>query len=213
MSTPPVVPPTPDIVSAPRTANDPTQLRAGDSWQWTRVFGAYPSGQGWTLQYVLNSPQAIFQFPAGSILADADGQSFDVLVTATQTAGVAPGIYDLYAVLTLTQSGTVTGKQTILLQSVNVSANVLGATTPIDTRSFVKKTLDMLEAAISGDASPLVQEYEIAGNGGSRRINYMNRTELMRLRDEYRYKYDQERAANGEFVPKRKILLTFRPQS
>jgi len=202
----PQIPPTPNVVFAPTVAGEPTALRAGDSWQWTRNFEAYQSGRGWALQYILNSPTAIFPFPAGSITADADGQAFDVAVTPAQTAAVVPGIYDLYAVLSLSQSGSVINQQTFLLQSCRVDAKLFGAAAPVDTRSFVKKTLDILEAAILGDASPLVQEYEIAG----RRINYMNRTELMKLRDEYAYKYDQERAARGEFTPKRKVQFVFR---
>ena len=150
-------------MAAPTVAGEPTALRAGDSWQWTRNFGGYPSGQGWALQYILNSATAIFQFPAGSITADQDGQSFDIAVTPAQSAGVMPGIYDLYAVLSLTQADTLTDQQTFLLQSCRVDASLAGASTPIDTRSFVKKTLDILEDAILGDASPLVQEYEIAG--------------------------------------------------
>jgi hypothetical protein len=71
----------------------------------------------------------------------------------------------------------------------------------------VKKTLDMLEAAISGDQSPMVQEYEVSG----RRISYMNKTELDKRRDEYAYKYDEERAARGEFTRRRKVLFTMRP--
>ncbi len=120
-----------------------------------------------------------------------------------------PGPYDLYAVLSLTQAGTLTDQQTFLLQSCRVDASLAGASAPIDTRSFVKKTLDILEAAILGDASPLVQEYEIAG----RRINYMNRTELTKLRDDYALKYRAERAARGEFTPKSKTLFTFRSNS
>jgi hypothetical protein len=207
VSTPPVIPPTPDILSAPTVAGEPTALRAGDSWQWTRNFEAYPSGQGWALQYVLNSPSAIFQFPAGSITVDADSQSFDIAVTPAQTAAVTPGTYDLYSVLSLTQNGTLTDQQTFLLQSCRVDAKLFGASAPIDTRSFVKKTLDMLEAAISGDQSPMVQEYEVSG----RRISYMNKTELDKRRDEYAYKYDEERAARGEFTRRRKVLFTMRP--
>ena len=92
-------------------------------------------------------------------------------MTPAQSAAVMPGTYDLYAVLSLTQNGTITDQQTFLLQSCRVDAKLFGASAPIDTRSFVKKTLDMLEAAISGDQSPIVQEYEVSG----RRISYMNR--------------------------------------
>lgn len=206
MSTP-AIPPTPNVLAAPTVAGEPTALRVGDSWQWKRTFESYPSGQGWTLQYILNSATARFAFPAGSISPDADGQTFDIVVTPAQTASAAPGVYDLYAVLSLMEGGTLTDQQTFLLQTCRLDPGIAGATTPIDSRSFVKKTLDILEAAILGDQSPLVQDYEIAG----RRVNYMNRTELTKLRDDYKYKYDAERAARGEFVPKRKVQFVFRP--
>jgi hypothetical protein len=203
----PVIPPTPNVQGAPTFATDPTQLRAGDSWQWMRTFGDYPSGQGWSLQYVLNSNTSRFAFPSGSITPDADGQGFDIAVTPAQTASVPPGTYDLYAILTLTEDEVVTAQETRLLQSVLVTANIAGASAGIDTRSFVKKTLDALEAAIAGDQSPMVQEYEISG----RRIAYMDRAKLKELRDQYAYEYQRERAERGEFVEKRKVELTFRP--
>jgi hypothetical protein len=206
MSTP-AIPPTPNVLAAPTVAGEPTALRAGDSWQWSRTFENYPSAEGWVLQYVLNSPSAIFQFPAGSIVADAEGQGFNIAVTPAQTSSVSPAIYDMYAVLSLQNGGNITDQQTFLLQSCRVDLSLLNATLPVDTRSFVKRTLDMLESAIIGDQSPLVQEYEISG----RRLNYMNRTELTKLRDDYAYKYDMERAARGEFVPKRKVQFVFRP--
>lgn len=186
---------------------EPTALRAGDSWQWQRAFDNYLSGSGWTLQYILNSASNIFPFPAGSITPDAGGESFNVAVTPAQTANVAAGTYELYAVLKLTDAGVVTGQETRLLQSVRVSPNIAGTSVPIDTRSFVKKTLDMIEAAISGDQSPMVQEYEIAG----RRIGYMDRLKLKQLRDQYAYEYQGERAAAGEFVRKNKVEFGFFP--
>ncbi len=189
---------------------EPTALRAGDSWQWKRSYGNYPSGAGWALQYILNSPLAKFPFPAGTITADEDGQAFDIAVAPAQTAACPAGNYELYAVLTLTVGGTVTAQETRLLQSVRVDPNILAGNSPIDTRSFIKKTLDALEAAIAGDQSPLVQEYEIGGQGGNRRIKYMDRKQLTDLRDVYAYRYDQERAARGEFTPKHKVEITFR---
>lgn len=179
-------------------------LRAGDSWLWRRIFDGYPSGLGWEAQYVLNSPQGRFAFPAGSITADLDDISFDVLVSSEQTAAIAAGVYDLYAVLTNT---TIAAQQTIPLQSVCVQPNILGATGGVDTRTFAKRTLDMIEAAIAGDVSPHVQEYEING----RRLQYMDRMKLKDLRDQYRYEVRQEQIASGEYVPKRRVGVFFRP--
>ena len=179
-------------------------LRAGDSWLWRRYFDGYPSGGGWTAQYVLNSPQGRFPFPTGSVSAASDQVDYSISVPGSATQNLAPGQYDLYVVLV---NAAASAQQTILLQSVLVEPNILGAQLGVDTRSFAKRTLDMIEAAISGDVSPHVQEYEIQG----RRLQYMDRMKLKQLRDQYRYEYRQEQIANGEYSPKRRVGVFFRP--
>lgn len=177
------------------------RLRAGDSWKWTRSFDGYPVGDGWALQYVLNaSGVARFAFPGGSAVANPDGQSFDVTVTAAQTANVQAATYDLYAILT---NSTTSEQRTVELESVIVEPNI--ASGLADTRSFVKKTLDAIEAAIAGDTSPHIQEYEIHG----RRVRYMDRDMLYRLRGQFKTEYRQEQIAAGEFVPKRTAHVSF----
>jgi hypothetical protein len=182
---------------------EPTQLRQGDSWTWARQFPNYPSNS-WVLQYVLNSASNRFAFPSGSITADADGSTFDIQLSPTQTSICQPDIYDIIAILTQT-GATPPQQQTIVLQSVTVLANVLTASGPIDTRSFVKKTLDTIEAAIAGDTSPQVLEYEIKG----RMIRKMARIDLMKERALFKYMYDAERRAAGEYVPSRRPGIRF----
>ncbi len=179
-------------------------LRAGDSWAWTRVFDGYPSGLGWAAQYVLNSSFSRFQFPAGSVVPDSDKFSFDIAVPAAQTASVPSGDYELYVILT---NAAPAAQQTIKLQTVRVEPNILGAALGVDTRSFVKRTLDAIEAAIAGDQSPHVQEYEING----RRLQYTNRMDLYKLRSQYQAEYRAEQVASGEYTPKRKVGVFFRP--
>lgn len=187
---------------------EPTLLRAGDSWKWCRTFEGYAPGEGWALQYVLNSPGgALFKFPAGTATANADGTSFEIALTAAQTDACAAGTYDFYAVLL--NSG-LSLQQTMELQSVTVAPNIASASVAVDTRSFAKKTLDIIEAAIAGDTSPHVQEYEVHGTGGSgRRVRYMERKELFALRNQFRLEYRQEQIAAGEFVPKRSARIQF----
>lgn len=176
-------------------------MRAGDSWKWTTAFDGYSSGDGWTLKYVLNAPGiARFALPDDSAAASSDGTSFDVNVTAAATANVTPATYDIFAVLTKGAD-----QRTIELESVHVSPNIATGTTPADTRSFAKKTLDIIEAALLGDNSPHVLEYEIHG----RRVKYNDRLQLLQLRAQYKAEYRQEQIAAGKFVPKTTARIEF----
>ena len=197
-------PNTPFTVEPPLVPFEPTSLRAGDSWTWQRVFDGYPSGGGWTAQYILNSAQARFAFPSTSATAALDGFGFNINVAAGDTATVATGAYELYVVLS---NAGLAAQQTFLLQRVMVQPNIFTAALGVDTRSFAKRTLDMIEAAISGDVSAHVQEYEING----RRIQYMDRMKLAELRDKYKYEVRQEQIAAGEYTPKRRVGVFFRP--
>lgn len=201
-----LTPNTPDLITeADQVPAEPPILRAGDSWQWRRVFPGYLSGQGWTLQYALNCPGvALFQFPAGVATPDADGAAFDVALTSAQTTAIAPGTYDIYAVLA-NATTTPPAQQTLELESVEVKPAIAGVELNIDTRSFAKKTVDALKAAIQGDTSAIVQEYEIHG----RKVQYMNRLELEKLLSIYEQRYRQEQIKAGEFVPKRTARISF----
>lgn len=181
--------------------SEPTRLRAGDSWKWTTAFDGYSSGDGWTLKYVLNAPGiARFAFPDGSAAANTDGISFDVTVAATATASVVPATYDIVAILT---NGS--DQRTLELESVQVLPNLAGATGAVDTRSFAKKALDTIEAALIGDTSPHIQEYEIHG----RRVKYMDRKVLLDYRAQFKAEYRNEQIAAGKFVPKTTARIAF----
>jgi hypothetical protein len=178
---------------------EPTHLRAGDSWNWTRAFPNYPSA-AYTLTYILNSPTHRFVFPAAAITPDKDSQSFDIQLSPTQTGPCPADTYDFVAVLTQAASagdGQIPQQVTLVLQSVLIEANLATATGPVDTRSFVKRTLDMIRAAILGDARPDVQEYMIQG----RQLRKIPRKELETLLASYEYRYKAELRARGEYTP------------
>ena len=186
---------------------EPTQLRSGDSWNWTRQFPPYPSSQ-YTLSYILNSPTNIFVFPPAAITADSDGVSFDIQLSPTQTAACAADTYEIVAVLSQAANnndGNIAQQITLVLQSVLVLPNLAGATAPVDTRSYVKKTLDIIRAAISGDSRPDVMEYMIQG----RSIRKIARAELLQWEADFQYRYDAERRAKGEYVPSRGVGFRF----
>lgn len=183
---------------------EPTQLRAGDSWNWIRQFLNYPSAIC-SLSYILNSPTGRFVFPAGSITPDASGVAFLIQLSPTETASVAPGTYDFIAVLT-DASATPPQQVTLALQSVTVLANIAGATAGVDTRSFIKKTLDTIEAAISGNTRPDIQQYMVNG----REIHKISPIELEKLRATYREMYKAEMRAAGMYTAPRGIGFRIR---
>lgn len=165
-------------------------FRAGDSWVFcTRSFAGYSSGDGWTLKYVLNCPSGRFVIEGDDVAPAPDGISFAVNVPASETAEITPGSYDLLAVLSKAQQ-----RVTVELPGIKVLPDIAGASGAVDTRSFVKKTLDAIEAALAGDTSMLVQSYEIHG----RKIEYTDRSLLLKYRAQFQQEYNQERVARGE---------------
>jgi hypothetical protein len=181
---------------------EPTRLRAGDSWNWTRSFPNYPSTT-YTLSYILNSPNNRFVFPSAGITPDPDGQGFDIQMTAAQTADVVADTYDFVVVLTGITGTASDGQQvTWVLQSVGVDPNLATASAPVDTRSFVKQTLDVIEAAISGNTRPDVQEYMING----RQLRKLSPLDLEKFHSIYLNKYRAEQRARGEYAPRKQVI-------
>jgi len=185
---------------------EPTDLRQGDSWNWERTFGDYTS-KLYKLTYILNSAKNLFKFPDTAITASDDGEGFVIQVTAAQSASCTPDKYQILAVLTgIAETKAASQQVTIPLQDVIVAPNMAQATTPVDTRSFVKKTLDMIEAAIGGIQDVSVQEYMING----RQLRRFSLKELTEQRATYKNLYKAELRASGQYAPTRKIGFRFK---
>jgi hypothetical protein len=186
---------------------EPTDLRAGDSWNWERVFPDFPSGL-YTLSYIFNSPnnRFVLAFNPGPITADSDGQSFDIQASAVNTANCPSDTYQLIAVLTGIAGTTAAGEQvTLPLQDVCVSPDLATATGPVDTRTNVKKNLDAVEACLLGNTDPSVSEYMING----RQLRRFPRADLIKERSFWRAQYRAELRAKGEYCPRRVIGFRF----
>jgi hypothetical protein len=189
---------------------EPTDLRAGDSWNWMRVFPDFPSGL-YQLKYILNSANNRFVIDGTlatnpPITADSDGQSFDIQAPATLTNGCPADTYQLAAILLGIAGTTAAGEQvTLPLQDVCVSPNLAAATGPVDTRSNVKKNLDAVEACLLGNTDPSVSEYMING----RQLRRFPRADLIKERSFWRAQYKAELRAKGEYAPRRVIGFRF----
>lgn len=78
--------------------SEPTELTAGDSWQWDRTYSDYPPSAGWSLAYALTGAdvQAIIL----SADANAEGTGYEVRAAAAETVVHEPGRYDLIGYVT-----------------------------------------------------------------------------------------------------------------
>jgi hypothetical protein len=71
--------------------DEPSALRAGDTWKWTRTLADYPAGT-WTLKYRFKNAAGGFE-----ITAAASGTDHAVTVAAVTTAPYAAGDYQWVA--------------------------------------------------------------------------------------------------------------------
>lgn len=159
---------------------EPLELRAGDTWQWTRSLADYPASAGWSLAYVLINATAKI-----SISASASGDDHAVTIAAATTASYFSGSYDWLArVSKAGQVFTVGSGRITVLPSLAAST--------ADLRTHARKVLEAIESVLEGRASQDVLEYQIAG----RSLRRIPVTDLLVLRDRYRAEVAREDAAN-----------------
>lgn len=121
---------------------EPISLRAGDTWQWTREnLSDYPATT-WTLTYYFRNATSYFD-----IAATADGSTFAVSVALATTATRAPGWYDWTAFVT-----DCTERYQVGQGRLEVLPDPAGAVAH-DGRTFARRMLDYIEAALESRAS------------------------------------------------------------
>jgi len=177
-------------MTAPVPTNEPKELRAGITWEWTREDIADYPAPTWTLKYWFKktgSSGANF-----SITAAADGTGFDVTVLAAISAALTAGDYTWVAIVTAgTESREVDRGTLVLLPRYDVASN-------FDDREHARIVLDAIESVIQGRATKDQQEYTIGG----RSLKRTPLDELEKFRDKYRaevYALDNaELARNGQ---------------
>lgn len=179
-------------------AYEPAELRAGDTWTWTRSLAAYPAGT-WTLKYRFKSAAGGFE-----IVAAASGTDHLVSVAAATTAPYVAGDYTWIAWV---ESGA--EKFTVAQGSATVLPDYRAglADVALDDRSHAQKMLDKIDAWLE-TRDPAVAEYEIAG----RRMKYIPITELIKLQDRYRADLSREKNAArlaAGLGSKSKLLVRF----
>lgn len=174
---------------------EPTQLRAGLTWEWQRTdLSEYPSPT-WTLTYWFKT--AATQF---SITASPDGAGgHSVSVPAATNASYAAGRYTWVAI-----ASTGAYKYQVDSGTLEVLPDFANAN-PVDTRSHARKALEMIEAYLEDRNNIAARGYTIGG----RSLDRYGIAELLALRDKYKAEAASEaraeRIRNGQ--PARNRIL------
>ena len=145
----------------------PSQLIAGDSWNFTLSLPVYPATQGWLATWQLRGPGQAFNFVA---TVDPDGTDFDWNIVPAITANIPAAIYG-YRVIVVGQPSTpVAGQQYTAIPAtpygafarVTVQPN-LGALTNYDIRSQYEIELNTIQATILAIETNQVQSATYSG--------------------------------------------------
>jgi hypothetical protein len=159
---------------------EPSTITAGETLQWTKELEDYPASEGWALKYYFRGVGAGFD-----VTATADGDAFSIIVSATTTATMTPGLYYWQSEVSL--SGE---KRIVDSGQVEVKAGLAAIATSAtyDGRSNAKKILDAIDAMIAAKATKDQQEYTI----GNRMLKRIPIPDLIALRTRYAQIYARE---------------------
>lgn len=168
--------------------NEPTSLRAGDTWTWRREdLGDYPASAGWTLKYYFRNATHKFD-----LTATADGDAYAVTVAKADT-GKTPGWYDWLAVV---ESDT--ERHEVDAGRLHVLPN-LATDAVYDARSFARKMLEYVEAALLDRATS--DQLDLINAALADRSLGRDKSALMTLRAHFRQEVrtedNRERVRNG----------------
>ena len=148
----------------------PTELIAGDTWQWDRTYADYPQPT-WTATAYFEKAGKTF-----NVTATASGEAHRFTIEASTTNGYPPGRYQIRVRVT-------NGSQAFIAESgwCEVQVDPAAAGT-YDPRSNARKMLDAVEAFLIGNASTAQASMSLNG----RQISRWSLAELAKWRDQLR---------------------------
>lgn len=160
--------------------SEPIEVRAGDTWAWSRDAGTRTPADGWALTYYLKNRGHAF-----SIATTGAAATYDVAMLASATQGVPPGEYTWAAVATKAAE-----QYTEALGVLRVLPNFANEG-KLDVRSDARRRLEAVEAVLDNVASFEQQEITV----GSTALRKMPRGELLIWRDRLRAQVRNEEYA------------------
>ena len=167
------------MIVATQTA-EPTELRAGETWTWTRELPEYPPSDGWSLRYAVTDLSGA---PVLQVTAAVEGSSYAVRVEASQTALVKPGRYTLAGRVERTDPAEV---RYVYVGELTVLPDPFGGT---DVRTHAERMLALIDAALEGRIPADAERITING----RSLDRIPIRELRRLRGIYAAQVRAER--------------------
>lgn len=159
---------------------EPTEVTAGDTWQWDRAPGEYAPADGWALSYDVAGPQSFTI--AGASVSTVNG-SFRV--TYASPASLPAGTYQWFARATL--SGD---RRTI-------DRGVFTVVADVPSQLHAEKMLAAIEAVIEGRITADVESYAIGG----RQVTKMSSSDLRYWRGYYSAEIARLRRGGKVFSP------------
>ena len=171
-------------------STEPTVLRAGETWHWTRQLDQFPASEGWTLTYYVRGVGKL------DIVATTatDGTSYDVLATAQNTSSLGAGRYTWDAIVSLGSGASAevhTADSGVITVQPNLATSPTGA-----NQTHNEKMLAMIEAelerrltGVSAGGSGTIEAYVIHG----RSVTKMPIKDLKVLRGQYLAAVTRER--------------------
>lgn len=158
---------------------EPTTIVAGDTVQFTRVFGEFSALDGWALTYRLVGP-----------LGSSTGALVDETVTGTPQGGGWLVAFAPAATANVKARGTyrLVGRVSLAADShavydgvVQLEANPFTAS-PADQLTHAERMLTVIEAALEGRLTVDMEHYQIDG----KLVGKIQTADLMRYRAKYR---------------------------
>jgi hypothetical protein len=169
---------------------EPTQIRVGDTLEWTKSLSDYPATL-WTLKYAFRNASNSFD-----ITASADGTDHSVSVAAATTSAYVAGEYTWVGYVL----DIATGLERHTVSSGNATVNPdLAVAGAVDGRTYAKRTLDAIQAVIENRASIDQQSYTIH----DRQLSRMSVDDLFRFREQFKGEVAAEEAAQSGVSAKR----------
>ena len=174
---------------------EPAELTLGSAWSWDVTYSDFPSDESWQLRYYLRGPDD-FDLTFGThVTAESSGPGFEVRVTAAQIADACetPGKYRLVG--RVNKSGDEFDGTLVYNGHLLVLAD---PSTAVNAKSFNRRMLDLIDAALLAGVSASAEAKRISVNG--REIEYRDRAELEGRRTHYAHLVAIEENPEGRVV-------------
>lgn len=165
---------------------EPDVFISGTTVRWNKSFSDYNPDDGWALSYTFSQLNERIDVTG---VDNGDG-SWLLELTAQESAGKAPGIYNWVAIVSGGPSGTdriaaAEGRTEI---KTDIASNPIG----VDSRTYAEQLLEAIEDTLAGRANTDQASYSFGGVSLTR----MQMSELLQARSAMRAEVAREKAAD-----------------